>query len=48
MRLEGANRYDAPGMSLIDTSMTEFADAYLLIFPMMILILGGNTAFPVL
>lgn len=35
-------------MSLVDTSMVEFADAYLLIIPMMLLILGGNTALPVL
>ncbi|SCV68413.1 BQ2448_534 [Microbotryum intermedium] len=35
------------GMSLVDASMVPFQQAYLLIFVMSILILGGNTAYPV-
>ncbi|SCZ90322.1 BZ3500_MvSof-1268-A1-R1_Chr1-3g01916 [Microbotryum saponariae] len=35
------------GMSLVDASMVPFQQAYLLIVVMSILILGGNTAYPV-
>ncbi|ORY75670.1 cation transport protein-domain-containing protein [Leucosporidium creatinivorum] len=35
------------GMSLVDQSMVPFGDAYLLIIVMCILILGGNTAYPI-
>jgi Trk-type K+ transport system membrane component len=34
--------------SLVDQSMVPFGDAYLLIVVMSMLILGGNTAYPVL
>lgn len=39
--------YSNTGMSLIDTSMSNMADAYFLLIPMGILILIGNTAFPI-
>ncbi|PWN20324.1 TrkH-domain-containing protein [Microstroma glucosiphilum] len=39
--------YSNTGMSLIDTSMTNLSDAYFLLIPMGILILIGNTAFPI-
>ncbi|KAK0530861.1 hypothetical protein OC842_003797 [Tilletia horrida] len=39
--------YSNTGMSLIDTSMIQMADAYLMLIPLMFLILAGNTAFPI-
>jgi len=39
--------YSNSGMSLIDTSMIQMADAYLMLIPLMFLILAGNTAFPI-
>ncbi|KAE8259324.1 hypothetical protein A4X13_0g1092 [Tilletia indica] len=40
--------YSNTGMSLIDTSMIQMADAYLMLIPMAFLILAGNTGFPIL
>ncbi|CAD6984651.1 unnamed protein product [Tilletia controversa] len=37
--------YSNTGMSLLDTSMIQLADAYLMLIPLMFLILAGNTAF---
>ncbi|KAK0549140.1 hypothetical protein OC845_003256 [Tilletia horrida] len=39
--------YSNTGFSLIDTSMIQMADAYLMLVPLMFLILAGNTAFPI-
>lgn len=39
--------YSNTGMSLIDTSMIQMADAYLLLLTMGFLVLIGNTAFPI-
>lgn len=39
--------YSNTGMSLIDTSMVLLPDQYFMLIPMGILILAGNTAFPV-
>ncbi|CAD6954293.1 unnamed protein product [Tilletia controversa] len=39
--------YSNTGMSLLDTSMIQLADAYLMLIPLMFLILAGNTAFPI-
>ncbi|CAD6893120.1 unnamed protein product [Tilletia controversa] len=36
------------GMSLIDSSMIQLADGYLMLIPMGFLILAGNTAFPII
>ncbi|KAN0062670.1 hypothetical protein ACQY0O_004860 [Thecaphora frezii] len=40
--------YTNTGASLVDTSMTTMQDAYFLLIPMGLLILAGNTAFPIL
>ena len=39
--------YTNTGQSLVDTSMTGMQDAYFLLIPMGLLILAGNTAFPI-
>lgn len=39
--------YTNTGLSLIDTSMINMADAYMLLIPIAFLILVGNTAFPI-
>ncbi|MCO5565338.1 hypothetical protein L7F22_019011 [Adiantum nelumboides] len=39
--------YSNTGLSLIDTSMIELNDQYLMLIPIAILILFGNTAFPI-
>lgn len=40
--------YTNTGTSLVDTSMVPFRTAYGMILPMFVLILAGNTAFPIL
>ncbi|CAO1638639.1 unnamed protein product [Sympodiomycopsis kandeliae] len=42
-----ASAYSNTGMSLIDSSMSMLADAYMLLIPMAFLILVGNTGFPI-
>lgn len=39
--------YSNTGLSLIDTSMINLNDQYLMLIPIAILILAGNTAFPI-
>ncbi|MCO5556922.1 hypothetical protein L7F22_010477 [Adiantum nelumboides] len=39
--------YSNTGLSLIDTSMSQLGDQYFMLIPMAILILVGNTGFPV-
>lgn len=39
--------YTNTGLSLIDTSMSQMADAYMLLIPMAFLILVGNTGYPI-
>ncbi|KAG8770568.1 low affinity potassium transporter [Ceratobasidium sp. 428] len=43
-----ASAYTNAGLSLVDQSMVPFQTAYPMIFPMFILVLAGNTAFPIL
>ncbi|KAE8225980.1 hypothetical protein CF319_g1342 [Tilletia indica] len=40
--------YSNTGLSLIDTSMIQLQDAYLMLIPIALLILAGNTALPIL
>ncbi|PWN49886.1 hypothetical protein IE53DRAFT_122868 [Violaceomyces palustris] len=44
---QGVSAYTNTGLSLIDTSMVNMQDAYALLIPMGLLILAGNTAFPI-
>jgi Trk-type K+ transport system membrane component len=37
--------YTNTGMSLVDTSLIPFQRAYTLLFPLIFLVLAGNTAF---
>jgi potassium uptake Trk family protein len=40
--------YSNTGLSLIDTSMIQLNDQYMMLIPMAFMILAGNTAFPIL